>query len=98
MQKIAILPNEKVDEFRIYYERKQSIDDLCKTLFYDDKAFKENESLFYDRLVRDNSECLKFLNKFWQTCQEEYKIELDTDEEMYIDFFSNQLGIRKIVQ
>lgn len=98
MQKIADLTKEKVDEFRNYYERKQSIDDLCKTLAYDNEAFKKNESLFYERLLHDNIECLKFLEEFWTKCQEKYKIELKQGEEMYIDFFANELGVRKIEQ
>lgn len=96
MQKIAVLSKEKVEEFRIYYERKQSIDDLCMTLACDNEVFKENENLFYERLIQDNSECLKFLKQFWENCQKDYKIGLQPDEEMYIDFLSNELGVRKI--
>jgi len=98
MQIIAALSKEKMDEFRIYYERKHSIDDLCKTLAYDNEAFIENESLFYERLLKDNVECLKFMEQFWIDCKKRYNIILQSDEEMYIDFSSNELGIRKSVQ
>ncbi len=96
MNKIAILPKEKVEEFRTYYERKQSIDDLCSTLAFDNDVFKENESLLYDRLVQDNLNCLRFIQQFWIQCKEDYKIELKPDEEMFIDFFENKLSVRKI--
>ena len=96
MQKIAVLSKEKIDEIRIYYEKKQSIDDLCMTLACNNELFKENESLFYNRLIQDNLECLKFLEQFWEKCRTEYKIELQSDQEMYIDFFLNELGVREI--
>lgn len=98
MQKIAILPNEKINEFRFYYERRQSIDDLCRTLAYNNQTFQKKESIFYERLIQDNLECLKFLEQFWNDCQKEYGIELKPGEEMYIDFSTNQLGVREIVQ
>jgi CXXX repeat modification system protein len=96
MKKVTVLPIEKVEDFRIYYERKQSIDDLAKTLAYENDMFEKNESIFYEKLVKDNLECLRFLENFWKNLQQEYGIVLEKGEEMYIDFFSNELGIRKI--
>ena len=54
MKKVTVLPIEKVEDFRIYYERKQSIDDLAKTLAYENDMFEKNESIFYEKLVKDN--------------------------------------------
>lgn len=98
MKKVAVLPKEKVEAFRIYYERKQSINDLCRTLAYNNATFQENESAFYKRLIQDNQKCLAYLNHFWDECQKTYHIQLKPEEEMYVDFFSNELGIREIVQ
>lgn len=97
MKKIAVLTNEQVDEFRVFYERKQSIDDLCRSLAWNNETFHRNESDFYERLVQDNLECLKYLQNFWNECQKKYNVNLQPTEEMYIDFFTNELGVREII-
>lgn len=96
MKIVTVLPMDKVNDFRVCYERKQSINDLCKTLAYNNGLFNEKESIFYNRLINENIECLKMMEKFWEECKSKYNIELKQGEELYIDFASNELAIREI--
>ena len=96
MRKVTKLPVEKIESFRDIYERKCSIDDMIKTLAYNNAMFQKNDSLFYEKLIKDNLECLRFFENFWNKCKADYAIELEKGEQLYVNFFTDELEIRTI--
>lgn len=96
MSILTILPMNEVEELQNYNEMKFAIEDLCKMLAINNELFIENDSIIYSRLINDNLEYLKKIEEFWRKYRKMYSVNLNQDEELYVDYITRELGIRKI--
>ncbi len=94
MGKIYI-DKKKIQEIQDLMDKKNAINDLCILLASNNDLVAEGNQ-FYERLLLDNEEYLLIMDKFWDDVKNKYNISLKDDEELYLDFASGEITIRKI--
>ena len=87
------ISKEKAEEIQCIYDRKYSIENLCILLSSKNELVEEGNE-FYERLIKDNMSCMKQLENFWNGIKEKYNINLKSNEELFLIFYTGEIALR----
>lgn len=93
MRYLCDISDEEIEKAQRIYDQKIALESLARQLI----EYKEGEALvgeLYERLKSDYTDVTIKYREFWKPYYKEYSIDIDSGEEMALDFETGKIYLR----